>query len=173
MALTEPETLELVHLLEKIEWPVNKQIFHALMTKIISVPMELAVIDDKNRIFTSYRQDTEYDGHHLPGTVLRDNETVPGAICRLLKSELADAKIESIKNIGWIEICRGNDFGKNPTRHEVSLLWLARIKNYIGKSGVFSPFDQLPKNILSHHRLIAEKVQEYLQTGIPILGIVR
>src|SRR3989344_2600370 len=165
MALTEPETLELVHLLEKIDWPVNKQIFHALMAKIVSVPIELAVIDDKNQIFTSYRRDTEYDGHHFPGTVLRDNETVPEALARLLQSELADAKIESIKNIGWVEICRGNDFGKNPTRHEVSLLWLARIKNYIGKNGVFSPFGQLPENTLPHHQLIAKKVQEYLQTG--------
>ena len=170
MALTEQETVELVLLLGKLEWPLDRCVFHALIGKIVSVPQELTVLDDQNRILTFYRKDEEYEGQHQPGTILRDNETVSEALDRLLRSELRGVEIESIENVGWLEIRKGNGPGENPTRHEISLLWLARVKNNNGIEGVFSPLDRLPENMLSHHRLIAEKVRGYLKTGRPILG---
>ena len=169
MALTEDETKELVRLLEKLEWPLDPHVFHALVGKVVTVPQELSVINEENRILTFYRKDGEYDGHHQPGTVLRNNETVQQALERLKGGELAGAEIEPPKNIGWVEIPQGNGFGENPTRHEVSLLWLARIKEYSGP-GTFSPLNQLPNNTLPHHKLIALKVQEHLRTRRLILG---
>ena len=171
MALTEKKIKLLVSLLNEMEWPLDSRIFHALLQKVPSVPNEFAVLDDQDRMLTFYRKDHEYDGHHMPGTVLRNNETVRQALSRLMESEVVGGLVGEIRNIGWTEIPKGNGPGENPTRHEISLLWLARLRGpYKGKSGIFSPFDDLPANILPHHRVLAGKFRRYLETGKPILG---
>jgi len=153
-----------------MEWPLDKRVFHVLVQKIVSVPNEIAVLDKEHRILTIYRDDAEYTGHHLPGTVLRDSESVEESLKRLLQDELAGNKIASIENIGWIEILKGTGNGMNPTRHELSLLWIARLEDEYCGEGVLSQLDLLPENTLSHHHLIVQKVRTYLQTDRPILG---
>lgn len=171
MALTERQTVLLVELLGKLEWPLDPQVFGALMPKVVSVPIELCVLDDKGRVLTFYRKDSGYDGHHMPGTVLRNNETVPQALKRLVQSELVGGEVTDPKNIGWVEIQKGDGPGQNPARHETSLLFLCRIRGrYRGKGGVFSPLNRLPENTLSHHRVLAAKFRKHLRTGKPILG---
>lgn len=171
MALTEKETKTLVELLEKLEWPVPKEVFHTLTRKTVTVPIELCVLDDQNCLLTFYRKDEEYDVHHTPGTVLRDNESVSEALERLIASELTDYKITEAQNIGWVYVPRGSDYGQDPNRHEISLVFMARLANKeSGESGVFSPLDALPENILSAHHLMAKKLQQYLVDGKPILG---
>lgn len=143
---------------------MDKDVFHALVSKLITVPIELCILDSENRAFTFYRKDLEYDGHHIPGTVLRDNETVQEALNRLIQSEVVDMEISQPENIGWCEIRRGAGYGENPTRHEISLIFLARLKNaYHGNVGVFSPLDELPDNIIPHHRILLDEVKVHLK----------
>lgn len=171
MALTDKETKKLVELLEKLQWPVPKEVFHVLTRKTITVPLELCVLDDQNRLLTFYRKDEEYDVHHTPGTVLRDNESVSEALKRLIASELVDYNITGPENIGWVYVSRGNDYGQDPNRHEVSLVFMARLAGKeSGGSGIFSPLDALPENILFAHHLMAKKLQQYLIDSKPILG---
>ncbi|MFA6534286.1 MAG: NUDIX domain-containing protein [Patescibacteria group bacterium] len=168
MALTQEESLALAELLKKLEWPMDLEVFYALMRKIVSIPIELCVLDDQNRVLTFYRKDAEYDGHHLPGTVLRDNETVPQALRRLIQSELVGGKVTEPQNIGWVEILRGNNPTENPTRHEISLLFLTHLRGtYQGKGGVFSPLYGLPENTLTHHRLLIDRFRQYLRNRQP------
>ncbi|GEM_PF-2803720 len=199
MALDEKETLELVRLLGKLEepldqrvlealmrnvasvpmlvrvlrmleWPLHPLVFGALMQVTVSVPIELCVLDAEERVLTFYRRD-EYDGHHMPGTVLRNNETVRQAVKRLIRTEVVGGTVTHLKNIGWVEISKGDGRGKNPTRHEISLLFLCRLQGkYRGKGGIFSPLNRLPKDMLGHHRVLVSKSRKYLGTCDPILG---
>lgn len=171
VTLTKKSTGMLINLLGKLKWPLEKDVFHALMPRITSIPIELCVLDRENRVLTFYRKDDEYDGHHMPGTVLRDNENVSQTVKRLIQSELVGGDVTAPKNIGWTEIPRGNGRGENPTRHEISLLFITHLSStYHGGGGVFSPFDALPDNILPHHRVLVEKFRQYLEDGKPILG---
>ena len=171
MKLTEQEVRMLVGLLEKLEWPTPKEVFYMIMRRFISIPIELCVLDGNDRVLMFYRKDEEYDGYHMPGTVLRDDETVPQAIKRLIQNELVGSEVTDPKNIGWVEIPRGNGYGNNPTRHEISILFIAHLQGADGGSGgVVFTFDALPENTLPHHRVLAEKFRLYLENGKPILG---
>src|SRR3989344_240010 len=84
---------QLADLLRRAKWPLSPKVFAALVSKTVSTPIELAVFDNKLRILLFDRKDDEYEGYHMPGTVLRDNETVPDAVERLLKSEVVGGNI--------------------------------------------------------------------------------
>lgn len=163
--LAPEEEDQLADLLTRVEWPLSPHVFAAAVNKFVSVPIELLVLDDDNRILMFYRKDEEYEGYHIPGTVLRDNEDVPAAIQRLLKSEVVGGKVTRPISLGWLEVQKGNGFGQNPSRHEISLLHLCwSIGTYQGKGGEFFPLDQLPDSTLSHHRvLIREAVRRLKQ----------
>ena len=170
MALSHSETKELVKLIEKLEWPLPKPIFHALLGKIVSVAIELCILDDKQNILTFYRNDHEFVGHHTPGTVIRDSDkSIEEALDRLIRTELKDYKISGPENIGWVHVSKGIGRGKNPTRHEVSLIYLAHVASGCGE-GVFSPITRPPKDILSHQKVMLEKVSGYLKERIPLAG---
>ncbi|MEK7629867.1 MAG: hypothetical protein AAB432_00590 [Patescibacteria group bacterium] len=154
----------LVALLQRVEWPLNPKIFRAFVNIVVSVPIELAVLNERDEILMFYRKDEEYDGNHIPGTVLRDNETVSDAIARLRKSEVVGGNISDPIDIGHIEIVKGNGFGENPTRHEISLVHVSRLMGPYTGSGKFYLLDRLPEDTLPHHQKLVSKVIEYLQT---------
>ena len=173
-SLTKDEQIELTaHLIEEIEEPdgrIDSRIFRAILPKFPSIPIELMVLDEDDKVLMIYRKDIEYDGFHIPGTVLRNNETVPQAVDRLFKSEVISGTFTSVENVGMTEISKGTKPGDNPTRHEVSLLYLAHIKagSYKG-DGTFFPIDDLPENTLSHHVVLIDKFKNYLNTRKPVM----
>ncbi len=153
----------LAFLLKFVNWPLKPCVFAAGVNKFVSVPVELAVLDDQRRVLMFYRKDDEYNGYHMPGTVLRDNEDVPGAIQRLLKSEVVGGKVTPPISLGWVEIPKGSGPGQNPTRHEISLLHTCWLKeSYIGQGGEFFAVDQLPDNTLPHHRVLVNEIAKRL-----------
>ncbi|MGC9603058.1 MAG: NUDIX hydrolase [Minisyncoccia bacterium] len=146
-----------VALLRNLHWPLKQSIFSAIVNKTVSVPIELAVFDEQGRVLMFYRRDDEYDGYHIPGTVLRDNEDVPAAIRRLLKSEVVGGRVTQITSLGWIEIPKGD----NPTRHEISLLHSCVLEGpYNGKSGEFFFPDKLPFTTLDHHHTLIKEIMK-------------
>lgn len=161
--LTEEEEAQLFILLQKTTWPLSPRIFRALVNITISVPIELAVLNERNEILMFYRKDGEYDGNHIPGTVLRNNESIPDALARLRTSEVVDSNISNPIDIGHVEILKGNAPGQNPTRHEISLIHVARLIGSYKGSGQFYPLDQLPENTLSHHRILVNQVRQWLE----------
>lgn len=162
--LTTSETDLLVTLLQKVTWPLNPRVFRALVNIMVSVPIELAVLNEQNEILMFYRKDKEYDGNHIPGSVLRDNENVSDVLERLRTSEVVGGKISNPVNIGHVEISKGSGSGQNPTRHEISLIYVARLTGPYNGSGRFYPLDQLPENTLSHHRILIGKVRSWLDS---------
>lgn len=162
--LTDTEWDQLTGLLRRATWPLPSNVFRALINKTVSVPIELAVLSEKSdKILLYYRKDEEYDGNHMPGTVLRDNENVPDALRRLVDSELIDARVGDPVFVGWAEISKGNAYGQNPSRHEISLIFACRLKgHYKGSGGSLFYIDNLPDNTLSHHRILIEIVRKWL-----------
>ena len=150
---------QLAYLLRRAKWPLSPKVFAALVNKTVSTPIELAVFDNKLRILLFDRKDDEYEGYHMPGTVLRDNETVPDAVERLLKSEVVGGNITPPISLGWKEITKGDEFGQDPNRHQISLLhacWLT--EPWGSKQGEFFSVDELPENTLSHHRVLIKEI---------------
>ncbi len=166
MGLTSEENRELTRLISKIEWPLDSHVFQAIANKVVTVPIELGVFNEKDEVLMFYREDEEYQGNHMPGTVLRDTDSVEEALQRLLKSEVVSGagtetgNISTPQNLGWVEIPKGNGLGQNPTRHEISLLYFCRLTGFYQGKGQFYRVENLPENTLPHHRILIEKIRE-------------
>lgn len=176
MSLNEIEKKELVILLEKIEnTEIRGEIWHQLVKKFITVPVELCILDDQNRVLLVYRKDREFDGYHMPGSVVNDWETVDEALARLVQSEIVNdigIEITEPKSIGWIDSPREVGPAEVSTRHGVCLLHVARYcGNFEPKDGVgFYAFDAVPNNVLGCHKYLIPFFKKYLEDGQPILG---
>lgn len=176
MALNENEKKQLSSLLEKIEnTEIRGEIWHQLVQKFITVPVELCVLDDQNRFLMVYRKDREFDGYHMPGSVVNDWETVDEACFRLVKKEITDdigIEISGLESVGWIDSPKDAWPSDPSTRHGVLLLHIARFHGeFIPREGVdFYSFDAIPENTLGCHRFIIPFFERYIKTGKPILG---
>ena len=154
---------------------IKGEVWHQLVKKFITVPVELCVLDSKNRVFLVYRKDREFDGYHLPGTIVNDWETVHDARVRLMQGEIqkdAGFVISYPESIGWIEVRRGEGEYESRTRNTVALLHIARIQGeFIEKEGYgFYALDAIPKNTLQDHKFILRYFKKYLENGHIILG---
>ncbi|MAF25468.1 hypothetical protein CL634_07850 [bacterium] len=172
MALSESDLTTLTVLLGKMEWPVDKSVFYWLVKRIVTVPIELCVLDSNGHVLMIRRDDNEYKGHHMPGVVLQGvDDSVLQALERLVQSDVVGGNVSSPKPIGWVEIPRGFDPGQNQSRHEIALLHLCLLQGeYKGVGGVFSRLDELPEDTLPHHRVLISRVKEYLVSGKIVLG---
>ncbi len=174
--LTDGEKKELADLLERVDnVQIRGEIWHQLVKKFITVPIELCILDSKNRVFLAYRKDQEFDGYHLPGTVINDWETVHEAGIRLMKGEVmrdAGFKITKLEPIGWLEVRRGNGPEESRTRNAVSLLHVAKlVGKFKPKEGMgFFPFNDYPKNTLGHHHFLLRRFAKYVKDKKPVLG---
>ena len=177
MSLTENEEKELASLIEKAESiEIRGEIWHQLVKKFITTPIELCILDDEGKVFMVYRKDREFDGYHIPGSVVNDWETVEGACNRLVQSEIiTDAGIEITepKPIGWIDSPRDVWPDEVSTRHGISLLYIAYFHGeFLPKEGMsFFTFDSIPDNTLGGHKFLLPFFKRYLEDGKPILGV--
>jgi hypothetical protein len=164
MSLSEKETKVLVSLLRKLEWPIDPRVFLVLANKVITASIELAILDKTDRVLMHYRKDVEFNGYHMPGTVIRDNdENVPAAVRRLIATELRGTKMKiSVPMcIGWAETQKGTGPYMNPYRHEIGLIHLARVQG--AGIGEFFQLDALPPNTLPHHIKLVALVAAYIK----------
>lgn len=175
VGLTDTEKVEFAALFKKAKsTDFKREIFHEMVKKTISVPIELMIVNQADEVFLVYRKDNEFDGYHHPGTVINDWETYETALKRLLAGEIVkDAGLEIAKPVMFAvtEGPRGDVPGGNPTRHAISLFHVARFHGkFSEKSGMgFFPLNALPENTLEFHRYYIENVlSPYLKTGRPI-----
>ena len=129
------------------------------MSSFVSVPIELAIFNKNDQILLTYREDEEYQGFHMPGTVLQNNETVPNALERLFNTEIKGLKLSEPKSIGWLEINKGSGEGKNNSRHEISLLHQCMLIEPDNETKYnFFELSKLPENTLPHHSKIIREM---------------
>ena len=159
--LSPEEEAQLASLLKRAQWPLKNNVFKAYLQAGVSVPVELGVFDAEGKILTFWRKDSdrEYEGDHIPGTVMQDPDSIQSAEHRLVTSEVVGGDVTPLVDLGYIEIPKGNGGEENPTRHEVSLLrgcWLKG--SYKGKNGEFHSPDALPDSLLPHHRKLVREI---------------
>lgn len=167
--LTDSELRTLAFLLERVNpQQIRGEVWHALVTKFVTVPIEFFVLNEKNEVFLVYRKDREFVGHHHPGTVLNYWESVNQARLRLIAGELIrDAGltggISAPEPIGWFE-CPSDEHGR---RHAIALLHVSRFKGeYLPREGKgFFPLDALPADTLYHHKRMLAALKQHLQDG--------
>jgi len=148
-------------------------IWHALIQKFPTVALELVVLDSRDRALLIYREDDEFVGWHLPGSVWNDWETIPERRQKLVSNEITrDVGIQIIepKSIGWMGIYRGNGLGNNRSRNTCALIQLTRFSGqFLQKDKVdFFPLSSLPENILGNHKYILQRVEQYLVDGVSL-----
>ncbi len=174
--LTDDEKEELANLLKKANnVEIRGEIWHQLVVKFITVPIELCILNERNEVFLVYRKDREFDGYHMPGTVVNDWEDVTTARTRLVHGEVmigAGFSITDPHPIGWLEVGRGEEPYQDRHRHAVSLLHIARTTSeFTPREGMgFYPFDEIPKNTLGHHQYLLTFFKRYLHDKQIILG---
>lgn len=140
-----------------MEWPLPKEVFHALTPKIITVPIELAVFNEDRKVLMLPRpdNDTEFTpgGLHLPGTAVQCGETIEMAMKRLLSNEVVSS-VEVPNALGYMEI------GPNlaPTRPALSLLFATRLCGPYTSTGEFFDPEDLPDNTLHHHIVLTREI---------------
>lgn len=152
-------------------------IWHTLVCKFVTVPIELCILNSKNQVFLVCRKDEDFDGYHIPGSVVNDWETVEEAKVRLVKTEIerdAGIFVSQPQSVGWIESPKILDGKPLSTRHGVLLLHMARVledDSIILKEGSgFFDFDNLPANTLECHKFLLPFFKRHLETGEIILG---
>lgn len=163
------EIKEFIRLLDKlgrIGFPVELNLFLAIIRNSVSVAVELQVFNKNNEVLLIERetQFTEYVGFHSPGTVLCINESVDDALNRIVFGELKRLPIErnSIISLNaWRPTRKGNSYGENPSRQEISLIHIVEVgfgnELLLKENGMgFYPANNLPidKIIPSHKVLV-------------------
>jgi ADP-ribose pyrophosphatase YjhB (NUDIX family) len=166
--LSPEEEVQLAELLSRVTWPVKQPVFRGLVGATVSTPIELCVFREQS-VLMFYRKDEEYNGYHIPGTVLRDNEDVPTALNRLIVSEVVGGNVGKVRQVGWMEVKKGTGEFDNPTRHEISLLHYAYILGEYKGSGEFFPVNSLPSNTLPHHRQLISTIWSYNSVRLDLL----
>ena len=157
--LEETEVAQLTRLLSKLDDGfIPQPVFHALMRKIVSVPIELCVFDATGRILMFRREadDPEFAPQwHMPGTVIRSGESVDEAVARLLRNEVC-APVLWPASLGWFECLRD---AASP-RHAIALLHATRLDGpYTGSGSWFDPMN-LPADTLAHHKKMIPVILE-------------
>jgi rhodanese-related sulfurtransferase len=172
MALKQTELNQLADLLRRVN---NRQmrgaVWHALVTKVPTVPIELIVLDDQNRVLLVYRDDAEFKGWHHPGSVWNDWETIPERRQKLIEGEVINGigiQITEPVSIGWMGVYRGNGPDNSFTRNACALMHTAYLIGEFTSSEKyrFFSFDEIPDDTLSHHKFMLRRVAEYLKTGV-------
>ncbi len=157
MSLSKTEEIELARLLGKMEWPLPKEVFHALVPKIITVPIELAVFNKNGFVLMLPRPEDDIEFTpgtlHMPGTVVRLGETIEHAMERLLSGEVVST-VSPPRELGYLQI--GQDLA--PTRPALSLLFATRLLGpHVGKGAFYDPVN-LPDQTMTHHRVLISNI---------------
>jgi hypothetical protein len=149
---------------------IRGQAWKELAKKIPFVPIELIITDAFNRVFMIYRDDGEFKGWHIPGSVWNDWETIPDRRKALVAGEVikdAGLTISDPVPIGWLGVYRGDGPDNSLTRNSCALMHLAHV---IGEPTMregygFFPLDHLPEDTLSHHKYMLRRFKQYLVDG--------
>ena len=105
MALTKEESVELARLLRKAEWPLDTEVFRALVGKTVTTPIELEVRDGEEGVLSFYRKDKVVEVLNAlgaqAGTLGPDGETIAALDENSRAEDLSvDQFVEAFKRLG-------------------------------------------------------------------------
>ena len=140
-------------LLSKIDNPqtgLPQPVFDALLQIVPYVACELLVVNDKNEVLMTPRDDVCGKGWHFPGGLLRYRESNKDRLEKVAENELG-IKLSSQKFVFQ------TNFNKCTRGHIVSLIFLCKT-NDTPKNGQF--FKDMPENTIGAHKIIWGQIKE-------------
>ena len=149
--LKEKELEQLVGLLGKIDNPQNGlplPVFESLCRLVPFVACELIIMNDKNQILLTWREDEFWKGWHFPGGLMRYRESVDERVRKTALDEVG-VGIESYEFLGF-EDCHNSLRGP-----VMSLLFICHIKED-PKCGKF--FNSMPADIIESHKVVWNRI---------------
>ena len=131
------------------------------------VNVELVIIVDKKLLLTWRDDDFGNVGWHLPGGIIRPNETIQQRIDQVLKYEAKISKSNDCA-VEYLELREIFSKIKPAIRsHFISLVYLvqcdkenAQIDNL---ESHIKYFDQIPENLIENHKVYADLMQSYMR----------
>lgn len=168
--LTNQENLELVRLLNKIEWPVSADLFDAICGNMSINPVDLAILKkstDGFKIFLIYRKDNFFDGWHIPGSVILPGRTIAMVLKDIIEREInIPEKGFDFKFITFHQFMKGSNLGQCPRGQETELLYALFLEEDVrietDEFRKFFPIEKPPENALSHHKTLLLSIRNYL-----------
>jgi len=147
------EIAQLSRLLKKIQRPqgdLPQPVFNALVKVVPFISCELAVTNAREEILLTWRDDAYWKGWHFPGRLIRYGENFLHCIRSTARREL-NIRISRAKFLFPM------DYHKTcPRGHAVSLVFSCPTRQK-PNDGKF--FARMPKDIISDHRLLWQKVK--------------
>lgn len=154
--------------------PLPKVAFYPLVRLMPTCPVELAVLDMCERIFLVYRDDGEFRGWHMPGSVILRGESQERKLQDLIAKEIEPVGLTVNAPpvfVGVAETLEGPDDqseeteGRNPRGYAEALLFACRVRMAPPIYGRFFHLDDIPQATLGHHRRMMKMIGQWLQNG--------
>lgn len=167
LMLNKQEGKQLADLLGKLSFPCSPEVFNALCNNLITNPYELAVLKGRlsgnPEVLMIYREDNWYKGWHIPGTVMLPGDTEESAFRRLVTKEVG-GDVTTAEFVDRMHFKAGNGYGENPRGQEISLLFTCDLVGEVySRRGKFFPLNKIPKNTLTSHVALIERVRRWIQ----------
>jgi hypothetical protein len=151
--------------------------FHALAKLMPTVPIELAILRDESRlyggvqVFMIHRKDHEFEGYHMPGSVILRGQTRGAKLAELIEKEVttsglsvsAPTLVQPVESMEGVDDQSEDTLGSNPRGQAEALLYACWAADGVSPQvGQFFPLSALPPNTLGHHRHMAKIIQQWL-----------
>lgn len=163
--LTKQEESELIRLMDKIRFPVSRELFFAWCKTFVTVSADVIVIRKSAKggeVFLTYREDEFYKGWHIPGSIRLPNELLDDARRRVLVTEVGLLKDTKTDFFTWVDYPYGSGVGESPRGPVISLYFCCVGQSEIKETseGRFFRLSELPEDILPIHVPIMKMVKD-------------
>ncbi len=160
MALTPQDAQELLRLIPQATFPLPREVFEAFCFNFITVAVEIALFREKNdtqEVFLTYREDPLFSGWHIPGSVIRPNESITETVQRVQDEEFA-MEISAPVFHSWHERMKGEKVGDSVRGHEYGFLYTSELVGEARETETekFFPVNAIPKDLLRVHTRIVQ-----------------
>ena len=157
--LTANQERRLIELLDKVKQPYSTELFEALARRLPVIGLEAVVLrefDGRLEVLMTARPDNDLIAKwagkwHIPGTILRNEETIEDGFLRLGEREFG-ATLVNIRFV-YLHFPRGGDRTSN-----LQLVHVADIAESQPRLGTWFDVEELPEKLIDGHRQIISEV---------------
>ena len=146
--------------------PLSFEEFVSIYSKVPRLGIDIIVKKNNGIVFVKRNIDPYKDMWHFPGSTLLFDETIDGAVSRIVQNEL-NLKVLSKKYLGIIEyLSEPDDRFLKKHRHTVCLIFLVEAEGNLKRDEDASEVKILkstPKNIIPEQKIFLDSHQEIFE----------
>lgn len=171
--LTDAEAEKLGTLIAKARFPLPRPVFDGWVENLPHAALELGIVRESTEGPQIFMKQRPPDDKHwpllwyVPGTLIRQNESINDAYERLVTSEIGkhlEFGLGPLQFVGIQEFLKGNGVHQCRRGHEIALIHTVRFAGNIPCTGTWHTFARLPESTIGFHRTIVDTVRKsYMQ----------